>query len=174
MSDDNVPYEPKRPAVAPPGAPLPESAGKGPDALPGQRPPPEPEPAPSEPEAATEQGSEEGGDERGPETYGTGEPDRALEFKIIEALQTVYDPEIPVNIYDMGLIYEIRVDTEGSAYIKMTLTSPSCPVAGTLPGEVEEKARSVEKVEETKVELVWDPPWSMDLLSDAARLELNL
>ena len=97
----------------------------------------------------------------------------ALEANIIEALRTVFDPEIPVNLYDMGMIYEVKVDEKAHAYIKMTLTSPSCPVAGTLPGEVDVKVQSVEGIETTEVELVWDPPWSMEKLSEAAKLQLG-
>ena len=94
--------------------------------------------------------------------------------KIIAALQTVFDPEIPVNIYDLGLIYEVRVESDGHAYVKMTLTSPACPVAGSLPGEVEQKVLSVEDVETASVDLVWDPPWDQTKLSEAAKLQLGL
>jgi FeS assembly SUF system protein len=97
----------------------------------------------------------------------------ALETKVVEALRTVYDPEIPVNIYDLGLIYELAVDDAGQARVRMTLTAPSCPVAGILPGQVEEKVRSVEGVKEVKLDLVWDPPWNRDMMSDAAKLELG-
>jgi len=97
----------------------------------------------------------------------------AIEAEVIEALRTVYDPEIPVNIYEMGLIYEIDVDEYGAVDIDMTLTSPACPVAGTLPGEVEAKVRQVEGVSDVHVELVWNPPWSMDRMSEEARLELG-
>ena len=88
-------------------------------------------------------------------------------------LKTCYDPEIPVNIYELGLIYDVFVEDNSDVYIKMTLTSPACPVAGTLPGEVEDKARSVPEVAEAKVDLVWDPPWNMDMMSEAAKLELG-
>ncbi len=97
----------------------------------------------------------------------------ALEAEIIEALRTVYDPEIPVNIYDLGLIYDIDVDEHGGVEIEMTLTSPACPVAGSLPGDVERKARQVEGVTDVHVELVWEPAWSMDRMSEEARLELG-
>ena len=97
-----------------------------------------------------------------------------LRDQVIEQIRLCFDPEIPVNIYEMGMIYEVRADTEGSAYVKMTLTSPSCPVAGTLPGEVEAKVRTSEGVTEAKVELVWEPTWTMEMISEAARLELNL
>lgn len=93
---------------------------------------------------------------------------------IVEMLKTVYDPEIPVDIYELGLIYEIKIDDAAKVHVVMTLTSPGCPVAGSLPGEVEQKVRSVEGVQDVKLDLVWDPPWSPDMMSDAARLELNL
>lgn len=93
---------------------------------------------------------------------------------IIEVLKTVYDPEIPVNIYELGLIYDIAIDDSNMVDIKMTLTSPACPVAGSLPPEVESKAGMVPGVSGCKVELVWDPPWDMSKMSDAAKLQLNL
>ncbi|MHC4940505.1 MAG: DUF59 domain-containing protein [Planctomycetota bacterium] len=93
---------------------------------------------------------------------------------VIDTLKTVFDPEIPVNIYDMGMIYEVRVEENGYAYVKMTLTSPACPVAGTLPPEVEVKVAGVEGVTDAKVELVWDPPWTQAMLSEAAKLQLGL
>jgi FeS assembly SUF system protein len=100
---------------------------------------------------------------------------KAVEEKVIEALRTVYDPELPVNIYDLGLIYDIDVDAEtSSVYVQMTLTAPGCPVAGTLPGEVQRKIQSVPGVPQAVVELVWDPPWSKDRMSEAALLELGL
>ena len=94
--------------------------------------------------------------------------------RVIDALKTVYDPEIPVDIYQMGMIYEVRVEENGFAFVKMTLTTPACPVAGTLPGEVEHRVAAVEGVTDAKVELVWDPPWTQDMLSEAARLQLGL
>jgi FeS assembly SUF system protein len=96
-----------------------------------------------------------------------------LEAEIVKALRTVYDPEIPVNIYDLGLIYELSVNEAGEAHIRMTLTAPSCPVAGILPGQVEEKIRAVPGVTGVKLELVWDPPWTREMMSDAAKLELG-
>jgi FeS assembly SUF system protein len=100
---------------------------------------------------------------------------KAIEEKVIEALKTVYDPEIPVNLYDLGLIYNIDVDPDTSAvYVQMTLTAPGCPVAGTLPVEVQKKIESVPGVPTAVVELVWDPPWSKDRMSEAALLELGL
>lgn len=94
--------------------------------------------------------------------------------RIIAVLKTVYDPEIPVDIYELGLIYGVDVGEEGDVHVTMTLTSPMCPVAETLPPEVEDKIRHVVGVKEVDLDLVWDPPWSMDMMSDAARLELNL
>ena len=97
----------------------------------------------------------------------------AIEAEVIEMMRTVYDPEIPVNIYELGLIYEIDVDEYGVVDIDMTLTSPACPVAGILPGQVEAKVREVEGVTDVHLELVWEPPWSMDRMSEEAKLELG-
>jgi len=99
--------------------------------------------------------------------------DSGLKDEIIEALKNVYDPEIPVDIYELGLIYDLEVDPSGQVNIRMTLTSPACPVAGSLPGEVEAKAAAVPGVNSVEVELVWDPPWTMELMSEAAKLELG-
>ena len=98
----------------------------------------------------------------------------ALKEKIIAAIQTCYDPEIPVNIYELGLIYDIQVAPEGDVIVKMTLTSPACPVAGSLPPEVEEKMRGVPGVKSAKVEIVWDPPWSPSLMTEEAKLQLGM
>jgi len=97
-----------------------------------------------------------------------------VERTIVEALKTVFDPEIPVNIYELGLIYGVDVGADGDVVVRMTLTAPACPAAGILPGEVEGKVRGVAGVKDAKVELVWDPPWSPDRMSDAARLQLGL
>ena len=97
-----------------------------------------------------------------------------LEERVIEAMRTVNDPEVPVNIYDLGLIYDLDIGEDGAVDVRMTLTAPACPVAGTLPGMVEEAIRGVEGVASASVELVWDPPWSKDRMSEAARLELGL
>lgn len=97
-----------------------------------------------------------------------------LKSRIVEALKTVYDPEIPVDIYELGLIYDIEVGLEGAVEVRMTLTAPACPAAGTLPGEVEAKVKGVPGVKEARVELVWDPPWSKELMSEAAQLQLGL
>jgi len=96
-----------------------------------------------------------------------------LKSAVVDVLKTVYDPEIPVDIWELGLIYDLDVDEAGAVRIRMTLTSPMCPVAETLPPEVEAKARGVEGVTDVKLDLVWDPPWSPSLMSEAARLELN-
>src|SRR5512134_1454107 len=101
------------------------------------------------------------------------DPRETIRESVIEALRTVYDPEIPVNIYELGLVYEVEVREDASVYLRMTLTSPMCPVAETLPPEVEAKARAVEGVSDVKLDLVWDPPWSPSMMSEAARLELN-
>ena len=93
---------------------------------------------------------------------------------IIEEIRKIYDPELPVNIYELGLIYDIIVKNEKSAKIKMTLTTPNCPAAESLPKEVKEGAMQVEGIEEVDLELVWDPPWTKDMMSEAAKLELNL
>jgi FeS assembly SUF system protein len=97
-----------------------------------------------------------------------------LQGEIIEQLRTIYDPEIPVNIFELGLIYDIAVTPDATVDITMTLTSPGCPVAGTLPPEVQDKAASVPGVKTAKVEVVWSPPWNMDMMSDEAKLELGL
>lgn len=93
---------------------------------------------------------------------------------IIHALKEVYDPEIPVNIYDLGLIYDISIDNEAHVFIQMTLTTPGCPVAQTFPGTVEQAVNQVEGVCDCTVELVWEPPWSQDRMTEAARLELGI
>lgn len=98
----------------------------------------------------------------------------ALEMKIVDVLRTVYDPEIPVSIYELGLVYEIKVDDEYNASVKMTLTSPSCPAAEMLPGEVESKIKSIDGLNSFHVQVVWDPPWTPDMMSEAAKLELGM
>ena len=97
-----------------------------------------------------------------------------LELKIIDALQTCYDPEIPVNIYELGLVYGIEIDNESNVRIKMTLTAPNCPVAASLPLEVESKVIAVEGVKSAHVELVWDPPWNPGRMTESAKLELGI
>ncbi len=98
---------------------------------------------------------------------------QALQEKIVEALRSCYDPEIPVNIYDLGLIYDTRVEPSGRVFVQMTLTAPGCPAAGTLPGEVEDKITVLPMVAEVKVDVVWDPPWIKDRMSEAAKLQLG-
>lgn len=97
-----------------------------------------------------------------------------LEHEVIESIRTVYDPEIPVNVYDLGLIYAVDVDENANVDIKMTLTSPACPVAGTLPGEVQTAAGFTKGVGEVTLELVWDPPFTVDRIPEHIRLELGL
>jgi FeS assembly SUF system protein len=96
-----------------------------------------------------------------------------LRNKVIEVLKTIYDPEIPVNIHEIGLIYEVNVDDEANVHILMTLTSPMCPVAESLPPEVEGKVAAVDGVTSAQVEVTWDPPWDPDMMSEAAKLELG-
>ena len=96
-----------------------------------------------------------------------------LEQKIISVLETVYDPEIPVNIYELGMIYNIKVKDNADVDLIMTLTSPACPVAESLPGEVRQKVKEIEDVNEVNVELVWEPPWNKDMMSDEAKLNLG-
>ena len=95
-------------------------------------------------------------------------------WTVIAGVREVYDPEIPLNIYDLGLIYRVDIDGASQVQIDMTLTSPMCPVAGSLPGEVEMAARGVEGVAEVVVDLVWDPPWGPEVMSEAARLDLGI
>jgi FeS assembly SUF system protein len=97
-----------------------------------------------------------------------------LEQKVIDMLSTCYDPEIPVNIYELGLIYKIDIDEAKNVRLDMTLTSPMCPVAGSLPGEVQSKVQTIEGIGEVKVDLVWEPPWGPDKMSEAAKLQLNV
>jgi FeS assembly SUF system protein len=98
----------------------------------------------------------------------------ALRPRIVDAIKTVFDPEIPVNIWDLGLIYEILVDADAVAGVRMTLTAPNCPAAQWLPGQVEQKVRAVEGVRDVKVDVVFDPPWDRDRMSDAAKLQLGM
>ena len=98
----------------------------------------------------------------------------ALGERVIEVLRTVYDPEIPVNIFELGLIYKVDIDDGNHVQIDMTLTSPACPVAGTLPGEVESKVDGIEGVSGATVEVVWDPPWNPSMMTEEAQLELGM
>jgi FeS assembly SUF system protein len=97
----------------------------------------------------------------------------AIQQQVIEVLRTCYDPEIPVNIYELGLIYDVAVDPAGAVTVRMTLTSPACPAAQELPAEVEAKARAVPGVSDARVDVVFDPPWEMAMMSEAARLQLG-
>jgi FeS assembly SUF system protein len=97
-----------------------------------------------------------------------------LRNAVIEALKDIYDPEIPVNIYDLGLVYKLKIDPTGKVDIDMTLTAPGCPVAQTFPGTVEERVKAVPGVSDAHVEIVWDPPWEKSRMSELARIELGL
>jgi FeS assembly SUF system protein len=101
-------------------------------------------------------------------------PIEQLRENVIAALRTIFDPEIPVNIYDLGLIYDLDLDDQGNVAIRMTLTAPACPVAGTFPDTVASRLYEVPGVTEVRVELVWDPPWTIDKLTDEVRLQLGL
>ena len=96
-----------------------------------------------------------------------------LENKVIEVLKTIYDPEIPVDVFELGLIYEVRIDEDRNVEIEMTLTSPNCPVAESMPKEVEDKVASIDGVTTAKVNIVFDPPWDKDMMSEEAKLELG-
>ncbi|MBR56919.1 MAG: SUF system Fe-S cluster assembly protein [Myxococcales bacterium] len=109
-----------------------------------------------------------------PPTEDLGSPQQAIFDAIIKSLQECYDPEIPVDIYELGLIYSVDVGEDCEVAIKMTLTSPNCPAAQSLPAEVQMRAGDVEKVSSVSVDVVWDPMWTPDLMSDAAKLELNI
>jgi len=98
----------------------------------------------------------------------------ALGEKIVKVLKTIYDPEIPVDIYELGLIYDVMVNEDFDVKILMTLTSPNCPVAETLPVEVEEKIKSIDEIKDAEVEITFDPPWSQELMSEEAKLELGM
>lgn len=114
---------------------------------------------------------ETGDDVERPEPDG-GDP--VLQEQVIEALRTVRDPEIPVNLVDLGLIYELIVNKDGTVYVEMTLTTPACPVAGALPGQVQQAVAGVPGVQDARVKLVWTPPWTQDRMSEEAKLELGL
>lgn len=99
---------------------------------------------------------------------------KEIEEKVVDVMRNTFDPEIPVNIYELGLVYETRVEDSGEVHIKMTLTSPACPVAGTLPPEVASKVRAIPGVTDVKLDLVWDPPWNPNMMTEAARLQLGM
>ena len=94
--------------------------------------------------------------------------------KIVRTLKTIFDPEIPVDIYELGLIYDVTVDKDNKVYIKMTLTTPNCPVAESLPNEVKNSIKEIKEVKDVDLDLVWDPPWDKSMMTEAAKLELNL
>ena len=97
-----------------------------------------------------------------------------LKEKVIAEIKKIYDPEIPVNIYELGLIYDIKTDDKNNVKVNMTLTTPNCPVAESLPKEVEDSVKGIKEVKDAKLELVWEPPWDKSMMSEAAKLELNL
>ncbi len=97
-----------------------------------------------------------------------------LKDKVVAEIKKIYDPEIPVNIYELGLIYDVTVDKNNKVYVKMTLTTPNCPVAESLPNEVKNSIKEIKGVSEVELDLVWDPPWDKSMMSEAAKLELNL
>lgn len=99
--------------------------------------------------------------------------EEALREEIVKAIKSVYDPEIPVDVWELGLIYDLKIFPVNNVYVEMTLTSPSCPSAGTIPAEVEQKIREVEGINDVSVELTWDPPYSQDMMSEEAKLELG-
>jgi FeS assembly SUF system protein len=107
------------------------------------------------------------------EIIGSGEQQPNLRDQVVAAIKSVYDPEIPVDVYELGLIYEISIYPVNNVYVLMTLTSPSCPSAEVIPGEVEQKIKQIEGVNDVKVEITFDPPYSQDMMSEAARLELG-
>jgi FeS assembly SUF system protein len=113
------------------------------------------------------------GDKAAPQTP-TVAPHAPLEERVIAAIRTCYDPELPVNVYDLGLIYDLNVDPAGAVRVRMTLTTPACPVAGALPADVKAKVLAVPGVTGAEVELVWDPPWDRSRMSEAAQLQLGL
>jgi FeS assembly SUF system protein len=135
--------------------------GKKPDV------PPVADPPPAEQPPGEEQPLKE---EQPPKVLNAEEVEQA----VIEVLRTVYDPEIPVNIYELGLVYDINVDAAGNIVVRMTLTSPGCPVAGSLVPEIEGKTRAIPGVTDATVQLVWDPPWNPSMMSDAAKLQLGM
>jgi FeS assembly SUF system protein len=122
-------------------------------------------PAPAPPQTST------AAPESNPLTF---EQIQEIDRKIVEALKTCFDPEIPVNIYELGLIYQVDVQPTGLVHVRMTLTSPACPAAGSLPPEVRWKVQEVPGVKDAKVEIVWDPPWTKERMSEAARLQLGI
>lgn len=109
-----------------------------------------------------------------PQVKVVAEAPEMIRKRVIEGLRTVFDPEIPVNVYELGLIYDVSVAEDGATRIRMTLTTPMCPVAEELPGEIEFKVRAIAGVTSVELELVWDPPWTPDMMTEAAKLELGM
>ncbi len=112
-------------------------------------------------------------EEKEEQTHTSADASGSLEESVIEALRTVFDPEIPVNVYELGLVYGIDISPRGDVIVRMTLTSPGCPVAGSLPPEVEQKVLSLPGVTSARVDLVWDPPWNPSMMSEVAKLQLG-
>lgn len=130
--------------------------------------------SPSEPAAEAPAACNQPAANATPATPLTPQQVQDLEEKIVATLKTCFDPEIPINIYELGLIYGVEVEESGKVAVRMTLTSPACPVAGTLPPEVEAKIKALPGVTSAKVDVVWDPPWEKEMMSEAARLELGI
>lgn len=161
---DDIPDAPLRSEAS---SPAPEAPPATPPAVPPRAPPPAQSGMETTPSADD--------DEDFPPPPNLQAPfDHPLYPKIVEALKDVYDPEIPVDIFELGLIYNIVFDTERTLDIKMTLTAPGCPVAGEMPGWVEDAALSVEGVDKAAVEIIWDPPWTPDMMSEFAQMELGM
>jgi len=152
-----------------------EAASGGIAAEPLQPTPPPPQPSPGVPGEGEGSASPEAAhiQAAGPADPTKFVEQKLIEGKVIEALREIFDPEIPVNIYELGLIYAINVEPDNSVLVKMTLTAPACPVAGSLPGDVEKRVNAIPEVKEAKVELVWDPPWTREMMSEAAMLTLG-
>ena len=132
----------------------------------------EPAPAPENPgESPPENSVESPPENSAASSADTGNP---LREQVVDVLKTCYDPEIPVDVYELGLVYRVEVDDAGKVEVDMTLTSPACPVAGTLPPEIEQKIGRVEGISSVRVDVVWDPPWNPDRMTDAAKLRLGL
>lgn len=169
-----------RPSAAPASSPAVAEPMTAPPPVNGNSGAPIPTPTPTEPPAPAAPAEASGATTATGRTWTADmrqvspEPDGAVGHGIVNALRTCYDPEIPVNIYELGLIYGIELDEEQNAWLVMTLTSPMCPVAGSLPPEVQAKIAAVEGVKSAKVDVVWDPPWSPDMMSEAAKLELGM
>ena len=118
--------------------------------------------------------SQSAGIESTPQKSANNIPPAAVKEAVVATMRTVFDPEIPVNIYDLGMVYSVDVAEDGATLVQMTLTSPMCPVAGSLPGEVQAKVASVSGVTSAKVDLVWEPAWHPDMMTEAAKLTLNM